>query len=115
MKRMLKAVAVYDIVIAVIMILVSALINPLFSPILLLGIATAVFSYYVNAITADLVLIQKAGNKTLMLLSSSFRVILICTVGIILYRINKYYLFAYIVGYSTHFIAIIIYGLLMKK
>lgn len=114
-KKMLRAVTVCDLVVAALIFFVALIIKPEYSLILLFGIITAVFNFYVSTITANLVLVKGIGTKLLIVFSSVFRVILVCIISILLYKIKQYYLIAYIAGYSAHFIALIFYGLLLKN
>lgn len=116
-KKMLKIVTICDILVAVLVfaVLFININNYVISLIAVLGIFTAVLNFYLSTITANFVLINKSSNKSLIVFSSIFRVVLVCAVSIVLYKIYKYYLIAYIGGYSAHFIALIIYGLLLKN
>lgn len=115
-KKMLKVVTICDVIVAlVICTLILIIVNYNYSLILLFGIATAVFNFFLSTVTADFVVAKQAGNKMLIVISSAFRVILVCAISILLYKLYKYYLIAYIAGYSAHFIALIIYGLLLKN
>ncbi|MCR3758381.1 hypothetical protein [Clostridium felsineum] len=115
-KRMLKLVTICDAIIAVIIFVVLLFItNYMFSIVMTLGVFTAALNFYLSTVTANFVLIKKKGTKSLILLSSIFRVILVGIISIVLCIIYKYYLIAYIGGYSAHFIALTIYGLLLKS
>ncbi|PJI09151.1 MULTISPECIES: ATP synthase subunit I [Clostridium] len=116
-KKMLKIVTICDILVAILVfaVLFININNYVISLIAVLGIFTAVLNFYLSTVTANFVLINKSSNKSLIVFSSIFRVVLVCAISIILYKIYKYYLIAYIGGYSAHFIALIIYGLLLKN
>lgn len=115
-KRMLKVVTLYDAIIAAIVsVILLFAANYKISLIVIIGIFSAIFNFYLSNLTADFVFVKKMGNTSLIFLSSIFRVILVFFIGIILYKIYKYYLIAYLGGYSAHFIALIIYGSLVNK
>lgn len=113
---MLKVVTLYDAIIAAIVsVILLFAANYKISLIVIIGIFSAIFNFYLSNLTADFVFVKKMGNTSLIFLSSIFRVILVFFIGIILYKIYKYYLIAYLGGYSAHFIALIIYGSLVNK
>lgn len=116
-KSMLKKIFIYDIVIAVIFsAIIMVAIRLQYAVIFFLGMAISFGSFYLNALTSNYAIEgKKKMSKTIIVLSFFLRVIAVASIGAILFTYNKYYVIAYIFGYSTHFISILIYGLTIKE
>lgn len=81
-----------------------------------LGLAIALLNFIANSIITHY-LINKRNNKQVFysLINFIVRVLIIAFIALILFMYNKIYVIAYIIGYITHFAAIIIYGLKIDK
>ena len=116
-KSMLKKIFIYDIVVAIIFsVIIMAAIRLDYAVIFLLGLAISFGSFYLNAFTSNYAIEgRRKMSKSIIVLSFFLRVIAVALIGAILFTFNKYYVIAYIFGYSTHFISILIYGLTIKE
>lgn len=116
-KSMLKKIFIYDIVIAVIFsAIIMVTIRLQYAVVFFLGLAISFGSFYLNALTSNYAIEgKKKMSKTIIVLSFFLRVIAVASIGAILFTYKKYYVIAYIFGYSTHFISILIYGLTIKE
>jgi ATP synthase protein I len=116
-KSMLKKIFIYDIFIAVIFAaIIGMTIRLEYAVIFFLGLAISLGSFYLNAFTSNYAIEDKKKmSKTIIILSFFLRVIAVASIGAILFTYKKYYVIAYIFGYSSHFISILIYGLTIKE
>ncbi|KOA18360.1 ATP synthase I chain [Clostridium homopropionicum DSM 5847] len=80
----------------------------------ILGFFIAIISFYINAFTVNYVL-KKEKNSGLVILSFILRIIIIGLIGLVLYTYNKFYIIAYVVGYTCRFISLFLYGFILKR
>lgn len=114
-KKMLKIVIKYDIVLMLAILALCFIVNIHYILIAESGLVIAVINFIMNSIVSNNIFIKKSGNKILLVLAAFARVILVCIVGFIFYRINQYYIIVYILGYTLQYVSLIIYGLKIKK
>jgi ATP synthase protein I len=49
------------------------------------------------------------------LIGGIVRVAVVCLVAYVLYKINEFYIIAYMVGFTAQYISIVVYGLKVKN
>lgn len=113
-KTILKKVITFDIAIAIIGGIVSYLLFKEYIYVIIVGLLMATLNFILNAITAKYTLIT-TGKKTLSILGSAVRIIITLSIAIILCKNNKYNFVAFLIGYSLHYIAVILYGITTKN
>ena len=115
--HMLKKIAFLDIIILLIFTVIG--INFKFRSYLIfvfLGFGIAYVNIVIKAVSTEIALFKfKDSYRSISLLCFIFRVLLVCVIALILFRYNKSGMFAYLVGYSLHFISLILYGLDLKN
>lgn len=114
-KKMLKMVIKYDVALMLIMLALCFIIKIQYIAIAESGLVIAAINFIMNSAVSNNIFIKKGGNKILLVLAAFARVILVCIVGFIFYRINQYYIIVYILGYTLQYVSLIIYGLEIKK
>ncbi|MFL0250489.1 ATP synthase subunit I [Clostridium neuense] len=115
-KSMLKSIIIGDVILAVLICAFSLVVKSSYVVIALLGLLVAALNFTANSILTDFVYIKKKKcDKIFLLIGGIIRVAIICVIAIILCKINKFYIIAYIVGFTAQYISIIIYGLKVKN
>lgn len=114
-KKMLKAVIKYDFVLMLIVLALCFIVKIQYILVVESGLIIAVINFILNSVISNSVLLKKNTNKVLLVLPALGRVILVCIIGFIFYKINQYYILAYIVGFTLQYVALIIYGLTLKN
>ncbi|WP_125153350.1 ATP synthase subunit I [Clostridium rectalis] len=113
---MLKKVLFYDALIALIVGAITYFLLYDYYLYILVGIITAILSFFLNGIITNYVFNNKKGNhKIIMTLSSLFRVIIVCAIALLMFNYNKISIFPFLLGYSLHFIGIILYSFKIKN
>ncbi|WP_027632611.1 ATP synthase subunit I [Clostridium hydrogeniformans] len=115
-RDLIRVVMKYDIMLAFITsIIIAILYNLNYSFVFILGLIVGLLNFIVNSLVLDYMLGKKAKSPILNLISLFLRSSIICLIGITLFTYNKYYLIVYIIGVVSHFIAIILYAIKIKK
>lgn len=113
LRSMLKKTFLIDVIAGLILgIIIGVITNVSHALILVLGLLISYVSFYVNTITTSYGLEKQ--KKGLIMLSLLGRMIVIVAVGAVLFMFNKYFVLTYMLGYSSHFISIIIYGVALR-
>lgn len=113
-KIMIKKIIVFDVIIAIISGIISYFLFKAYDYVVIIGLLVAVLNFQLNAITTSYILVTK-GNKMLNVLGAAVRVIITFSIAIILCKNNKYNFVAFLIGYSLHYMAVIFYGIRIKK
>ncbi|SMC28137.1 ATP synthase protein I [Clostridium acidisoli DSM 12555] len=113
-KFILKRVFVIDIIIAVLAFIISYVFYKPYDYIIIVGLILAAFNFVLNAISTSFIL-SISGKKFLTILISAFRIIITLCIVIILCGNDKFKYIAIIIGYTLHYIAVILHGLTIKK
>ncbi|KAJ48776.1 ATP synthase protein I [Clostridium tetanomorphum] len=113
---MMKRVFFYDLFIGIIVAIVSLLLISNYCFYLLLGIVTAILSFFMNSVfTNYIVTSRKESYRMLMLFNSIFRIAFICIIAILIFSFNESMVFPFLIGYSLHFLSIIVYSVSIKN
>ena len=114
LSQMFKILNYLDIILGLALALLVFFINSKYLLPTILGFIIAVISFYINSLTVNNVL-KKEKKSGLVILSFFLRIISIGLIGLVLYTYNKFYIIAYIMGYTCRFISLFLYGLILKK
>jgi hypothetical protein len=113
--KALKNVLFYDAIIGFILLIVSAFFFKNYGLYILLGLLFAAINFTINALTLQLSLIKKIIKGNFIITLSYFiKILIIAIIGAELYKQNTYYLYAYLVGLLSHFIAMLLLGISLK-
>lgn len=116
LKEMFRKVVIFDIILAMILYGTTNIFLKSYSLIVILGLVLAVLSFISNGIVAEYLLIHNTGKyKSIAFIGFLLRVVIIAGVGLILFKHNKFNVIAYMLGYSSHFISLILYGINIKN
>lgn len=113
-KKMLKKILYIDFIIAAIISVISMVAIKEYAMIMAAGLFMAAINFILNAIFTYNTFL-KTGNKIHSILAAALRVIITGLIAVLLYNNNKNNLFAFIIGYILHYVAIVIYGVTLKK
>ncbi len=114
LKNILKKVYGIDVIIAAIAFIITFVYFRYFSFVIIIGILLAALNFFVNALTTDVIL-SKMGKKTYVFLGSAIRIIITIIIVILVCSTDKYKYIFLIIGYTLHYLAVILYGLTIKK
>ena len=104
---MLKKVIIIDAVITLIVLIVSILFFKVYTVAAVIGIIIAAVNFLLNAVITNYSM-KITGSAILIVLGALVRVAIAGAFAVILYRGNMLNIAAYLIGYSLHYISIII-------
>lgn len=108
---MLKKVAVFDLLIGV---LGTAFIQVVFNeyaPAFFIGLALASLSFFISGLlTGNILINDKTKNTSIIAFINFIKVFIICIIGVLLFNNNINNVISYIMGFTSHLIAIVSYG-----
>jgi ATP synthase protein I len=109
---MLKQVVVFDVILAVVSTIAIHLIYNSYSLIFLLGLIVASLSFVISGIAVNSTLLDKMTKLGILANIINFaKVIIICIIGILIFNNNINNVISYILGFTSHFIALFLYGI----
>lgn len=109
-KNILKKVFYIDIVIIAIVFIISYKFYKPYQYVVIIGLLLSALNFMANAVTTNYIL-AKSGKKIIIVLSSAVRIIITLGIVIILCNSDKFKYIAIIIGYTLHYLAVILYGL----
>lgn len=113
-KDMLKSVMKCDGIVAVLTAVIFYFLLKNYDGIILLGLLVGVINFIMNTYFSSYVLAIGKG-QLFIILGAVIRVLVTCVIAVILYKYSRYYPIAFLGGYSLHLVAVIIYGISIKK
>jgi ATP synthase protein I len=115
-KSMFRRILMFDIIIAGILAIASCLFFINYTAALLIGFGVAVATFLINSIITQYAYAGDKQNPAMITIAGFvLRVILVCGIGLLIYQNNTANIVAYMLGYSSHFISLTLYGITLKK
>lgn len=115
-KFMIRKILGFDIIIAAVLAIVACLFFINYSIALLVGFGVAVATFLINSLVSQYAYAGDKRNPAMItIVGFALRVILVCAIGILLYKGNTFNVVAYMLGYSLHFISLTLYGITLKN
>lgn len=116
LKDIFRKVIILDVILGIILTVLVQYIFKKYSLIFLGGLVLALINFIINGIITEYMLLKKK-NKYVMVTSIGVfvRVAIVCSIAIALYRIDRFNVVAYMLGYSCHFISLTLYGINNNK
>lgn len=114
-KKMLKSVIVTDLILAMIICASGLVVKSSYVIIALIGLLIAALNFAANSVLTNFTFAKQNSNKIFLLIGGIIRVVIVCVIAFILYKINKFYIVAYMFGFTAQYISIVIYGLKTKN
>lgn len=112
LKDLFKKVTCFNLVIIVLLVIVTHMVFQSYFFVTLIGLVTAFISFLINGIMTEYTLLKKTYQyKAIAFLGFIFRVLIICIIALVLFKYNKFNVIAFMLGYSLHFISLVLYGL----
>lgn len=75
-----------------------------------IGLFVTIICFAINTFVSDYCFNKKGSLKSICLLGFFFRVILVSFIALMLCKVNKYYIFSYILGYNCNILSLLIYS-----
>ncbi|MCM0647549.1 hypothetical protein NBE98_04035 [Clostridium swellfunianum] len=114
-KSMLRRIFFYDFLTGLIISSILFFTYRQYAGILLLGLSIAVINFIIGGILTERVVIINKSPSIFFVLVKILSVLLICLIPILLFKDNMYFILVYMLGFTSHFIALILYALFDKK
>lgn len=109
---MLKKVILFDILIGITMTPLIELIFNSYAYIFLLGLIVASIGFVLSSTaTTNYLSTLSLKHGAIMNISIFVKVLFVCIIGVIIYNNNVNNVIAYVLGFTSHFLALILYGL----
>jgi ATP synthase protein I len=116
LRYLLKRVIPFNLVIGIIIVLLSQIIFKQYSIVVMIGVIVACIGFLISIITTNFLSSRLKGITALVYVISFFgKITLVSIIGLILFRDNKYYIYAYMVGYVIQIISILIYCIKLNR
>ena len=104
--KLLKKIILFDVVIALLSLVISTIFFRAYTAAVMIGIIIAVINLLLNAVITNYSM-KIAGGPILIVFGSLARVAVAGAFAVILYRGILLNIIAYLIGYSLHYIAVI--------
>jgi ATP synthase protein I len=116
LEYMLKRIIYYWLMVAITLGVLAYLIFPKYLVVFILGLFIALGNFVVNTIIIKFILLN-ANGKYGFISSISFilRILIVCIIALILYTYNKFNVIAYMGGFCSYFICLVLYGINISK
>jgi len=112
----IKKIAIYDFGLSLLFIGVSYFFIEFSAFFFLLGILFALINLVLHSIVTNLILLKEGFHKTVItIVSSMFRILLICIPGVLIVSKSNINFLLYILGYTSQMISLVFYGLRLKN
>ena len=113
LKYMYKKISIYDLYVFITLAIILGLVNFKFVLPGILGLAIAVGNLFISGMVTNNAVVKNKVNF-LTYFGFVFKIFATSIIGIILFTYNKYYLLAYMGGYISHFIPLVLYAVKLK-
>ena len=114
--QMYKKINFFNLFIAIIGTTVIYFINKEYAVFFLLGLILASFNLLFNLISVNFILCEaKNKYKFINSFSFAFRVIIVAVVGVMVFDYYSLAIIAFILGYSSQLISLVLYGMNIKE
>ncbi len=115
LQRMFRKVLLFDCIIAVIFMGITQWVFKGYSLIILLGLFIGFVNFIINGTITEYTLLKKTKKyRFVALIGFISRVAIVCGIALILFKYNKFNVIAYMLGYSSQFVSLILYGIYIK-
>ncbi len=115
-RIMFRKIAMFDLIIGIVLSVIVCIFFSKYLIVFLLGLIVSLASFSINSFMTQYAYSGRKKNPTLITLVGFFiRVLLVCAVGFLIYHGNTINVLAYMLGYSSHFISLTLYGISINK
>lgn len=113
--QMYKKINFFNFFIALIGTTVIYFINKEYAVFFLLGLVLASISLLLNLISVNFILGKASKYGFITFFGLFFRVIIVCAVGLMVFNYLNFAIIAFILGYTSQFISLVLYGINIKE
>ena len=114
--QMYKEINFFNFFIALIGTTAIYFLNEEYAVFFLLGLILASITLLFNLISVNFMLGKTDGKyKFVTFFGFAFRVIIVCVIGLMIFNYHKFSIIAFILGYSSQFISLVLYGINIKE
>lgn len=113
-KEMLKKILSIDCIIILFASIMSTIMIKEYASVMIIGLFMSIINFIFNAVFTYYTFV-KTEKKIHNVMGAAIRVFITIIVAILLYNNDEYNLFAFLAGYTLHYLAIIIYGFTIKN
>jgi ATP synthase protein I len=111
LEYMLKKVICYWLMVTITLGALTYFIFPKYTGVFILGLFIALSNFIINTIIIKFVLLRSNGKYGFIAsISFTLRVLIICIIGLTLFTYNKFNVIAYMCGFCSYFICLVLYG-----
>lgn len=116
-KNMLKKVALFDVIVgSALFILVTIVYGLNYGIMCTFGLLVGALNYILNGIIINHLLSNEHYKHNIFTSLIGFlRVFIICLIAIIIYKYNRMNVLAYVLGFCSHFISLVLYGISVRN
>jgi ATP synthase protein I len=114
-ESMLRKVIFYDFLVGYVIVSILYFIHGEYVWIFLSGLVISVINFITGGILTERVLLKNKGPGIFFMLLKVLRIFLISAVPFIFYRYNMNWVMVYALGFTSHFIALILYAIFSKS
>lgn len=114
-KKMLKGITFFDFIVGSVISTILYFTYEKYAWMFLIGLAVAVINFIIGGILIERVLLKNKAPGIFFVLLKVLRIFLICSVPVIFLKNNTNSILFYMLGFVSHFIAIILYSILNKN
>jgi len=114
LQVMLKKVTILYILLAVFTFGISIVWLPKYALPAVCGVVVVLLSFYLNTLVMYIAVNKKGGSKFSIFINFFIRVVLVSIIGLLFFLHNKYDVLAFMLGYSSNFLAMLFYGVSIK-
>lgn len=116
-KNMLKKVVLFDVIVGSMLFVIVTLIYGLnYGLMCTLGLFVALTNYNINGVIINRLLSSELSKHNVYTSLIGFlRVFIICLIAIIIYKYNRMNVLAYVLGFCSHFISLVLYGISVRN
>lgn len=116
LRYMFRKVILFDTILGIIFSVIVYILFKNYVYLFLIGIIVAIVSFLINGLLTEYAFMKKKENHALVtLVGFALRVVLVCAIGMTVYKNNQFNIVAYMLGYSFHFISLTLYGIKINK
>jgi ATP synthase protein I len=113
---MLKKVIIYWLMVTTTLGILTYLIFPKYTSVFILGLFIALSNFIINTtITKFLLLTTNGKYLFLASISTTLRILIICVIGLILFTYDRFNVIAYMGGFCSYLICLVLYGINLNK
>lgn len=116
-RNMLKKVALFDVIVGnLLFVIVTIIYGHNYGLMCVLGLFVGALNYNINGIIINNLISRQLSKHSInTAFISIIRIFIICLIAIIIYKYNRMNALAYVLGFCSHFISLVLYGFSVRN